>query len=156
MAGLGKRTLFGVVTVFWLLSSGMASLAQAPEGGLRAQIEALAAAEGFSVKGISQIGAAPALTLPRRAPRWQLESLLGGHEYILLHNAEGGIAELRILDPHASFGTSPQRYALPSMNTGGMQVVTVQLVSSGRKSVTLPFILDPEATTVMLSTTYIP
>lgn len=160
---LGRRILIGASTALWLLQGGVSSFAQAPDGSLRAQVEALANAEGFAVSGLDQIvGPVPEI-LPkgsiadRRLSKTvrRLQMLLQSYDYILLRDVQGRIAELRIFDPQVSLNTKAEHYAVPSTSAGGAQVMTVEISGPNNRPMKLPFVADAEATTVMLPTSHI-
>ncbi|MCH8113473.1 MAG: hypothetical protein IH905_16215 [Proteobacteria bacterium] len=77
------------------LASPMQLLAQAPTADLRAQLRELAAAHGFVVKGLERLGD-DAATPVSGDLRHRIERLLEKYNFVLLHDADGGIAEVRI------------------------------------------------------------
>lgn len=163
IAGLGRRIPIGAWLVFWLLCGGAPSFAQAPDGGLRAEVEALAGAGEFAVSGLDQIvGPVPA-TPPkesmadRRLSKTfrRLKSLLQSYDFVLLNEAQGRIAELRLAGAQTSRNAAPKRYAVPGWSAGGFQGVTVELSGPNDRPMTLPFIVDARASTITLSASHI-
>ena len=144
-----RRPLRAVPGLMVLVGLALAVPARAAEE-LRGQILELAASEGFLVSGLEQIDDAPARKLVVSDPARQLELLLNGYNYMLLHNAGGGIRELWILEPRPSSEELHDRYAVPTRRQGLHHVVETTLVGPGGGRATVPLTLDTGATTIVL------
>ncbi len=117
---------------------------------LPGQILELADQEGFLVNGLEQVDDAPTRKVLVAEPTRQLEVLLNGYNYMLLHDAEGGIREVVILEPRPSTEELFDRYAVRTTRKGPHHVVETTLVGPGGGQATLPLTLDTGATTVVL------
>ena len=137
--------LLGVAMLAWPALAGEA------ERGLRAQIVALAADHGIDVVGLERLQAAPAKPLdePRDDgdPVRSLRSLLGGYNYLLVHEADGGIQRLRILGPRLPAGA---RTTVETRPRGSHQFVETVLVGPNGVARTASLMLDTGASLVML------
>ncbi len=114
------------------------------------QILELADREGFQVSGLEQVDIAPAMKVQPAEPARQLEVLLNGYNYMLVHDAGGGIRELIILEPRPSSDELFDRYAVRTTRKGLHHVVETTLVGPGGGQATLPLTLDTGATMVVL------
>ena len=141
--------LFGVIMLAWPALAGEA------EGGLRSQIETLAADHEFSVVGLERLQATPARPLdePLDEPRddadpvRSLRSLLAGYNYLLVHEADGGIQRLRILGPRVPAGS---RTTVETRPRGSHQLVETVLVGPNGVPRTASLLLDTGASLIML------
>lgn len=140
------RAVPGLIVLAGLALAGPARAAEE----LHDQILELAAREGFLVSGLEQIDDAPARKLLVAEPTRQLELLLNGYNYMLLHNAGGGIRELWILEPRPSTEELFDRYAVRTTRQGLHHVVETTLVGPGGGQATVPLTLDTGATTIVL------
>lgn len=132
-----------------LAALALAGPARAAED-LRDQILDLAAHEGFLVSGLEQIDDAPARKLLVAEPARQLEALLNGYNYMLVHNPGGGIRELLILEPRPSTEEMFKRYAVRTTRKGPHHVVETTLVGPGGGQATVQLTLDTGATMIVL------
>ncbi len=132
-----------------LTTLALTTLALAAED-LRGQILELAEREGFLVTGLEQIDDAPARKLVVAEPTRQLEMLLSGYNYMLLHDTGGGIRELVILEPRPSSEKLFERYAVRTTRKGPHHIVETILVGPGGGQATVPLTLDTGATTIVL------
>ncbi len=133
--------LFGVIMLAWPALAGEA------EGGLRVQIETLAADHEFSVVGLERLQAAPAKPLDDGDPVRSLRSLLAGYNYLLVHEADGGIQRLRILGPRVPAGS---RTTVETRPRGSHQLVETVLVGPNGVPRTASLLLDTGASLIML------
>ena len=137
--------LFGVIMLAWPALAGEA------EGGLRSQIETLAADHEFSVVGLERLQATPARPLdePRddADPVRSLRSLLAGYNYLLVHEADGSIQRLRILGPRVTAGS---RTTVETRPRGSHQLVETVLVGPNGVPRTASLMLDTGASLIML------
>lgn len=140
----------GAVLALCLLVGTAAGTAQTTNGSLRSQVEALAVTEGFAVGGLDRMGAAPARTGATGKAERQLKSLLRGYDYILLHDAKGNIAELRISGVRAPAAAVPQRYAVPTTRRGRHHLVDSELSGPDGVRRKVQLIVDTGATSVVL------
>jgi len=142
--------LAAAVLGLWLLFDRIPAIAQAADEDLRSQVEALAAAEGFAVSGLDRIGAAPARAGAAGKAERQLKSLLRSYNYILLHDADGRIAELRISGLRAPAAAVTQRYAVPTTRRGRHHLVDSELSGPDGVRRKVQLIVDTGATSVVL------
>ncbi len=126
-------------------------IAQETGKSLRNGLEALAYQHGFTISGIDKLedGAAlPPESGNNLAQR--LESLLSGHNYLLMHDATGAISKLRILGPHPSAEELEQRVSVTTERRGDHHVAEAILVGPSGARRTLPLLVDTGASTVVL------
>lgn len=129
--------------------------AQGTGGDLRSQVEALASREGFAVSGLNRLGEAPARPATEESPSRQIEELLKGYNYIIVHDAGGGIGELRILNPRSETGPMPQRGSVKSERQGSHHTVEAELVGPTGKKRKVRLVVDTGASTVVLPSSMI-
>ena len=137
------------------LGWAMSAAAQNAAGSLRSQIEELASQAGFPVNGLERIGEAPARPAAEGPASRQIEELLKGYNYIIVHKTDGGIEELRILTPRSSTGPPPQRGAVTSERQGSQHVVEAELVGPTGNKRTVRLVVDTGASTVVLPSSMI-
>ncbi len=140
----------GAVLALWLLAGTAPAIAQTANDSLRSQVEALASAEGFAVSGLNRIGPVPARAGAAGKTERRLESLLRGYDYILLHDAEGHIAELRISGLRAPAAAVPQRYAVATTRRGLHHLVASELAGPDGVRRKVELIVDTGASSVVL------
>lgn len=143
-------TSIGAALALGLLVGTAAAVAQATNDSLRSQVEALAAASGFAVSGLDRVAAAPARAGAAGKTERQLESLLRGYDYILLHDGEGRIAELRISGLRAPAAAVQQRTAVPTRRRGRHHLVDSELAGPDGVRRKVQLIVDTGATSVVL------
>jgi aspartyl protease family protein len=129
--------------------------AQDTNGNLRSQIDALASRAGFTVNGLERIGEASARPITEGPPSRQVEELLQGYNYIIVHDANGGIRELRILNPRSSTGPVPRRGVVTSERQGRQHTVEAELIGPTGKKRTVRLVVDTGASTVVLPSSLI-
>ncbi len=144
-----RLSLLGALVVLAGLASPMQPLAQAPTPDLRAQLRELAAAHGFVVKGLERLGD-DAATPVSGDLRHRIERLLEKYNFVLLHDADGGIAEVRISYPKQAAPKLPDTYAIKTTRMGRHHVVEAVLVGLGSARQTTTLMVDTGATTVVL------
>ncbi len=145
------RALLILVGLAWV---GLAA-AQDTNGNLRSQIDALASRAGFTVNGLERIGEASARPITEGPPSRQVEELLQGYNYIIVHDANGGIRELRILNPRSSTGPVPRRGVVTSERQGRQHTVEAELIGPTGKKRTVRLVVDTGASTVVLPSSLI-
>ena len=145
------RALLILAGLVW---AGLAA-AQDTNGNLRSQIDALATRAGFTVNGLQRIGEASARPITEGSPSRQIEELLKGYNYIIVHDANGGIHELRILNPRSSTGPVPRRGVVTSQRRGRQHTVEAELVGPTGTKRTVRLVVDTGASTVVLPSSMI-
>ncbi len=148
------RALLGLCGVVALAAITLAMPARADEGesDLRGQIEALAARHGFAVVGVNRLEAAPAKSLTGDGLTRNLRAILGDYNYLLIHDRDGGIRQLRILG--AILPIEP-RYTIHTTRRGAHHVVETVLVGPNGTRQTFSLILDTGASTIVLPSSMI-
>ena len=144
-----RLSLLGALVVLAGLASPSQLLAQAPTPDLRAQLRELAAAHGFVVKGLERLGD-DAATPVSGDLRHQIERLLEKYNFVLLHDADGGIAEVRISYPKQAAPKLPDTYAIKTTRMGRHHVVEAVLVGLGSARTRTSLMVDTGATTLVL------
>lgn len=134
----------------WALATAPAAQAEAIEGGLRAQLEDLAAREGLTLRGLERVEAASARELAGESLEERLRWLLVGFNYMLLHDADGAVAELRILGAQTAEPTGPRRFSVPTARRGPHHLVDTVLVGPTGAWQQRSLILDTGASTIVL------
>jgi aspartyl protease family protein len=129
--------------------------AQDTNGDLRSQIDALASRAGFTVNGLQRLGEASARPITEGSSSRQIEELLKGYNYIIVHDANGGIHELRILNPRSSSDPVPRRGVVTSERQGRQHTVEAELVGPTGKKRTIRLVVDTGASTVVLPSSLI-
>lgn len=137
------------------LSSATLATAQDANGDLRSQIDALATQAGFTVNGLQRIGEASARPTTEGSPSRQIEELLKGYNYIIVHDANGGIHELRILKPRSSSGSVPQRGVVKTERRGSQHTVEAELIGPKGAKRMVRLVVDTGASTVVLPSSMI-
>ena len=145
------RALLILVGLAWV---GLAA-AQDTNGDLRSQIDALASRAGFTVNGLQRLGEASARPITEGSSSRQIEELLKGYNYIIVHDANGGIHELRILNPRSSSGPVPRRGVVTSERQGRQHTVDAELVGPPGKKRTVRLVVDTGASIVVLPSSMI-
>jgi aspartyl protease family protein len=142
-----------------LILAGLAwatiAAAQDTESGLRDQIDALATQAGFAVNGLERIGDASARPTPEGPPSRQIEELLKGYNYMIVHEANGGIHELRILTPRSATGPVPRRGVVTTERRGSQHVVEAELIGPNGARRTVRLVVDTGASIVVLPSSMI-
>lgn len=142
-----------------LILAGLAwaamAAAQDADGGLRGQIDALATRAGFTVNGLERIGEASARPTPDGPPARQIEELLKGYNYIIVHEANGGIHELRILTRRSATGPVPRRGVVKTERRGSQHVVEAELIGPRGARRTVRLVVDTGASIVVLPSSMI-
>ena len=139
-----------VLLVWTLLAWVLPAAAQSAAEDLRTQVLELALREGFLVSGLDRIDDAPARTLPARDPARRIGILLSGYNYLLLHNRNGGVRELWILEPKPTAAALAGRYAVATTRRGRHHLVETALVGPNGRRQTMALTLDTGATTIVL------
>lgn len=142
-------SLFGALVMLAGLASPVQLLAQAPTPDLRVQLRELAAAHGFVLKGLERLGDDAARPVGGDL-RHQIERLLEKYNFVLLHDADGGIAEVRISYPKQAAPILPDTYAIQTTRKGLHHVVEAVLIGPGSARQTTSLMVDTGATTVVL------
>ena len=142
-------SLFGALVMLAGLASPVQLLAQTPTPDLRVQLRELAAAHGFILKGLERLGD-DAATPVSGDLRHQIERLLEKYNFVLLHDADGGIAEVRISYPKQAAPILPDTYAIQTTRKGLHHVVEAVLIGPGSARMTTSLMVDTGATTVVL------
>lgn len=145
------RALLILAGLAW---AGLAA-AQDTNGNLRSQIDALATRAGFTVNGLQRLGEASARPITEGSSSRQIEELLQGYNYIIVHDANGGIHELRILNPRSSSDPVPRRGIVTSERQGRQHTVEAELVGPTGKKRTIRLVVDTGASTVVLPSSLI-
>ncbi len=149
-----RSSLFVALVMLAGLASPVPLLAQAPTADLRAQLRELAAAHGFILKGLERLGDDAARPVSGDL-RHQIERLLKKYNFVLLHDADGGIAEVRISYPKQAAPKLPDTYAIKTTRKGRHHVVEAVLVGPGSARQTTSLMVDTGATMVVLPATMI-
>ncbi len=144
-----RSSLFAALVVLAGLAMPAKPLAEALASDLRTQIRDLAAAHGFIVNGLERIGD-DAATPVSGDLRHQIERLLEKYNFVLLHDADGSILEVRISQPIQAAPKFPNRYAIKTTRKGQHHVVEAELVGLGSARTRTSLIVDTGATTVVL------
>ncbi len=142
-------SLFGALVMLAGLASPAQLLAQAPATDLRIQLRELAAAHGFILKGLETLGD-DAATPVGGDLRHQIERLLEKYNFVLLHDADGGIAEVRISYPKQAAPILPDTYAIQTTRMGQHYLVEAVLIGLESARMRTSLIVDTGATTVVL------
>jgi len=145
------RALLILVGLAW---AGLAA-AQDTDGNLRSQIDTLGSRAGFTVIGLERIREASARPTPEGPTSRQIEELLKGYNYIVIHGTDGGIRELRILNRGSGSPPTPQRGVVTSERQGRQHMVEAELVGPTGKKRTVRLVVDTGASTVVLPTSMI-
>lgn len=127
-----------------------------PAPGLRAQLRALAAETGVALKGLERIGAASAREPEGDSPTGKIESLLYGYNYLLIHDSNGRIAEVRILGARPTAPARPARMSVLAVRRGAHLEVGAVLVGPRGGWRRRDLIVDTGASTVVLPASMIP
>jgi aspartyl protease family protein len=156
MSGRSRR-LAPVRTLLILAGLAWAAMAAAQDadGDLRGQIDALATRAGFAVTGLERIGEASAKPTPDGPLSRQIEELLKGYNYIIVHEANGGIHALRILNPRSAAGPAPQRGVVKTDRRGSQHIVEAELIGPKGAQRTVRLIVDTGASIVVLPSSMI-
>jgi aspartyl protease family protein len=152
-----RRRLVSVRALLILVGLVWAALAAAQDsdGSLGSQIDELASRAGFTVIGVERIGEASARPTPEGPPSRQIEELLKGYNYIIVHDANGGIHELRILNPRSSTGPVTRRGAVTSERRGRQHTVEAELVGPSGAKRKVRLVVDTGASIVVLPSSMI-
>ena len=142
-------SLFGALVMLAGLASPVQLLAQAPTPDLRVQLRELAAAHGFILKGLARLGD-DAATPVSGDLRHQIERLLEKYNFVLLHDADGGIAEVRISYPKQAAPILPDTYAIQTTRKGLHHMVEAVLIGLGSARMRTSLMVDTGATMVVL------
>jgi aspartyl protease family protein len=137
------------------LASATLAAAQDANGDLRSQIDALASVAGFTVSGLERIGDASARPTTDGPPSRQVEELLTGYNYMIVHDSNGGIRELRILNPRSSSVSVPQRGVVKTERRGRQHVVEAELIGPKGAKRMVRLVVDTGASTVVLPSSMI-
>ena len=106
-----RSSLFAALVVLAGLAMPVKPLAETEVSDLRSQIRDLEAAHGFLINGLERIGD-DAATPVSGDLRHQIERLLEKYNFVLLHDADGSILEVRISQPIQAAPNFPNRYAI--------------------------------------------
>ena len=150
---LENRILIGALSALCLLCFATPGQGQTPNAGLQAQVEALAAEQGFAASGLEALGESPLAARPRGTAEQQLKQLLQDREYTVIFDAAGKVTELRIPKQRAPAAAARHRTPLP--RPGGWRRVEVELTGPNGKPKALGFIADGDTTITLVSTAYI-
>lgn len=152
-----RRRLASVRALLILVGFAWTVLAAAQDAGgsLKSQIDELAAREGFTANGVERIGDASARPTTEGPPSRQIEQLLKGYNYIIVHDANGGIQELRILNPQSSTGPPPRRGSVTSERSGRQHTVEAELVGPSGAKRKVRLVVDTGASIVVLPSSMI-
>ncbi len=150
-----RLALVGALLILVGLAWAVLAVAQDADGNLRSQIEALASRTGFTVNGLKRVGEAPARPTTESSPSRRIEELLKGYNYIIVHDANGGIGELRILNRRSSTGPVPRRGTVTSQRRGSQHTIEAELVGPTGKKRTVRLVVDTGASTVVLPSSMI-
>ena len=143
------RALFGLCGVVTLAAITLAMPARADivESDLRGRIEALADRHGFAVVGLNRLAAAPATSLTGEGLTRDLRAILGDYNYLLIHDQNGSVRQLRILG--AKLPNQP-RYTIRTTRRGVHHLVETVLVGPNGTRQTYLLMLDTGASTIVL------
>lgn len=161
MNGNRLTSVHALLILVGLAWAGLAAAQDTDEGlqdtdeSLKSQVDALASRAGFTVIGLERIGEASASPITEGSPSWQIEELLKGYNYIIVHDANGGIHELRILNPRSSAGPVPRRGVVTSERQGSQHTVEAELVGPTGMKRTVRLVVDTGASTVVLPSSMI-
>ncbi|MGF1639476.1 MAG: TIGR02281 family clan AA aspartic protease [Rhodospirillales bacterium] len=150
-----RRALAFLSLVAAVVAATAPVVAQEAGGGLGGQVEALAARAGFPVQGLDRIGDAPARDVDEAAPLEQLETLLKGFNYLVVHDADGGVRELRILSRGPAPQPAARRDAVGTERSGGRHVVEAELTGPTGNKRTVRLVVDTGASTLVLPSSMI-
>ena len=152
------NTLFSSSLVLILLCSSASTLSLAKAESLRDRIEALASANGFTVKGLHKIPRVPAGAQGVGSASQKLDALLADYDYLVfyhdesqIYHDEGQILEVRIagLQDHTSSSFS---YRVPSRGVGAARIAVAEVAGPGELRGHLPFFFNQGGKHVILST----
>ena len=148
------RTLLGPCGVVALAAITLAMPARADkvESDLRGQIEALAAGHGFAVIGLKRLKAAPVMSLTGDGLIRDLRDILGDYNYLLIHERDGSIRQLRILGAKLPY---QPLYTIRTTRRGAHHLVETVLVGPNGTGQTFYLILDTGASTIVLPSSMI-
>ena len=146
LLGLCGAVALAVITL------AMPARADEVESDLRGQIEGLAARHGFAVIGLKRLKAAPAKSLTSDGLTRNLWAILGDYNYLLIHDRDGGIRQLRILG--AKLPIQP-RYTIRTTRRGAHHLVETVLVGPNGTRQTFSLILDTGASIIVLPSSMI-
>lgn len=119
---------------------------------LRAQIEALASRHGFAVDGLERLEAAPAKAVTGDSLNRDLRAILGDYNYLLVHDPDGEIRQLRILGIKSP---APPRHVVRTTRRGTHHLVETELVGPTGKWQTFSLMLDTGASIIVLPSSMI-
>ncbi len=143
--------LCGVVALA-VITLAVPARADEVESDLRGQIEALAARHGFAVVGLKRLKGAPAKSLTGDGLTRNVRAILGDYNYLLIHDRDGGIRQLRILG--AKLPIQPL-YTIRTTRRGAHHLVETVLVGPNGTWQTFSLILDTGASTIVLPSSMI-
>ncbi len=123
------------------------ALAARADTDLRGQIEALASRHGFAVDGVERIEAAPAKALTGDSVDRDLRAMLGDYNYLLVHDPDGKVRELRILGLKSP---APPRHIVRTTRRGSHHLVETELVGPTGEWQTFSLMLDTGASLIVL------
>lgn len=146
----GPAAFVRAFAVAWALAAVTAVRAEPMDEGLRAQLEDLAAREGLTVRGLERVAEASARELAGETLEDRIKWLLIGFNYMLLHDSEGNIAELRILGGQAADPTGPRRFTVATTRRDSHHLVDALLVGPTGAWRQRTLILDTGASTIVL------
>ncbi len=138
------------LVMLWALVGPMSAPLLAAEDGLGAQLEALAAAEGFAIGGLDRVGDGPAKETGDGDLAARIAALLADYNYVLIHDGTGGIARVRISGPRLTRDVAVQRHAVPAERRGAQRQVEAKLTGPRGASRTLALMVDTGAATIVL------
>ncbi len=144
-----RSSLFAALVVLAGLAIPVQPLAEILASDLRSQIRELAATHGFMVVGLERVGD-DAATPVGGDLRHQIERLLEKYNYVLLHDADGSILEVRISKPKQAAPKFPNKYAIKTTRRGRHHVVEAELVGLRSARTRTSLIVDTGATAVVL------
>ena len=118
---------------------------------MRDRIEALASANGFTMKGLHKIPRVPAGAQGAGSVSQKLDALLADYDYLVFYHDEGQILEVRIagLQDHTSSSFS---YRVPSRGVGAARIAVAEVAGPGELRGHLPFFFNQGGKHVILST----
>ena len=146
---ISRSSLFTALVVLAGLAMPVKSLAETLASDLRTQIRDLAVAHGLMIVGLERVGD-DAATPVSGDLRHQIERLLENYNFVLLHDDDGSIFEVRILQPIQATPKFPNRYAIKTTRMGRHHVVEAELVGLGSARTRTSLIVDTGATAVVL------
>jgi len=117
------------------------------DSDLRAQIESLASRHGFAVDGLERIEAGPAKALAGGSLNRDLRAILGDYNYLLVHDPDGEIRQLRIFGIKSP---APPRHVVRTTRRGTHHLVETELVGPTGKWQTFSLMLDTGASIIVL------